>query len=252
MKYYTLFLDESGNFDIDRYPICSGFFYEGQPNSTCYSNQATEALLLKHWSKIFPRVDKKTVINWVSHVTDLKRYNVDNHTVLNAIPKTIYDILKDFKSKDDICKYFVWKNDGDAHANEGGKYLNLITKGTVHMLRELSLINTEPTTLYLYFGNRGRGKGDTKIIRNDEYGTIIKRNIEAELQSLSEPLLKNSKISVTVINEKDDKRGVIADYISNTFFKNNNPLYKEYRNQLLKLYDYDFFTILKKRRVLNI
>ncbi len=159
MKEYSLFLDESGNFDSDidnkakNECLVSGFYIEGNPDSKLVNEPFVRKEILKSW---YSAVDTLTssenhAFNNINHATSIKRGKFAYQLAPVAL-----DIF--YKMEKNGANFTIFENNRRAHLIDSNTlYLNILAEGVIDtkediiiFKRQLKNMMIPPCTIWHY------------------------------------------------------------------------------------------------------
>ena len=208
MKEYTLYLDESGNFEeLGKYPsVVAGYLMDG--------NAFTESKA----KEIFSITKRKNNL--------FKKINIDNFHGMEDYSKEMTEfcvcILEEMALNKNI-RFVCFKNRKNFKiVNTDITYLNVITDGILQLLQRLVAINNMPVKLNVFYARRK----DVTISNNfrmytpieeSRYKARIEEYLFLKLRKLDEYEKKNFNYSLSMGDAKKSYRLMLADVVCNCF-----------------------------------
>ncbi len=225
MKYYYVFLDESGDFASDpglpahmNGSLVGGFFYRRDDIPQGMDR------LSEHANKI---------IGEDIHATEL--------TPGEKGPKT----LEVFKGLAEFPVTFtVFENDRKRKIIDSTQtYLTVVTEGVIGLLKKLVTYEMEPVDIQVTVGFRKDTTAEVTNSRTEgyislaEYKKRIDEKFAVEKAKLVNDLFRSSVVSVRLSDDKADPLLILCDYICNFRYTRGAKAFRGYREELEKFYD---------------
>lgn len=232
MRYYSLFLDESGDFQEDKYPSLIGGYLICNTNALfCNSLRIQELFNNELWGHYCGY----EAFEDIHHATDVKRDNFLRGGYSSAIKKLLIK-LNDNNGVPVIC--FTKKN--AKILTDEITYLNILAEGICNVLTVLCKYNKEKIHLDIVLGGRYSSDNGRYTSINDYIDRIkekiaiykINFNIDAE-------------VDIKLGDDKSNYCLVVSDYICNyafsEFIKRDNTLVSEIdKKQLNQLFENEY------------
>ena len=208
MKEYTLYLDESGNFEeTGKYPsVVAGYLMDGNAFT---ENKAKEIFVVtKNKNTLFEKINIDTFHGMEDYSKEMTEFCV---SVLEemAINQNLHFVC--FRNRKNL-----------KIVNSDITYLNVVTDGIIQLLQSLVAINNMPVNLNISYARRK----DVTIsdtfkmytpIEESRYKARIEEYLFLRLRKLEESERKNFNYSLSMGDAKKSYRLMLADVVCNCF-----------------------------------
>lgn len=250
MKEYSLFLDESGNFDSDidnkgkNECLVAGFYIEGNPDSRSFNDLFVRKEILKSWYRAVDTLTLKEndAFNSINHATSIKRGKLADRLAPVAL-----DIF--YGMKKNGASFTIFENNRRAHLVDSNTlYLNILAEGVIDTMIKLWKTDEAPIKLYVCIGKRRDTEksevGTMQVIGPEEYSSRLKEKLTLQKIVNQNLDFRKCEFDIKFLDDKKDSRMVVCDYLCNLYFTRDSDFLSAYREK----YD-EFFANISKYRM---
>ena len=250
MKEYSLFLDESGNFDSDidnkgkNECLVAGFYIEGNPDSRSFNDLFVRKEILKSWYRAVDTLTRKEndAFNSINHATSIKRGKLADRLAPVAL-----DIF--YGMKKNGASFTIFENNRRAHLVDSNTlYLNILAEGVIDTMIKLWKTDEAPIKLYVCIGKRRDTEksevGTMQVIGPEEYSSRLKEKLTLQKIVNQNLDFRKCEFDIKFLDDKKDSRMVVCDYLCNLYFTRDSDFLSAYREK----YD-EFFANISKYRM---